>query len=257
MSPKDVDKLFREALSEGQATPRPEAWARVAASLPKAEPEAQPKRRTLWWPYAAAASVAIAAVGTWWMQAPGPEASSTQLLVSSNQSLVTSNQPPAPSNKQPAASNQSLVTSSQSQVARYEKPETKDQLRAASSQLPETSNQLLVTSYSKDFALFDVAFLPRMEADALEESVPLLKRRAVVAVQTPAPEVPRPRYLQLAANVQNVWTAVQEYREAEVPAEVTVEVHLPAPVLQRINQTKMLASNLNQSWSTLQSRRSR
>jgi hypothetical protein len=96
-----------------------------------------------------------------------------------------------------------------------------------------------------------------MEADALEESVPLLKRRAVVAVQTPALEVPRPRYLQLAANVQNVWTAVQEYREAEVPAEVTVEVHLPAPVLQRINQTKMLASNLNQSWSTLQSRRSR
>ena len=120
MSPKDVDKLFREALNEGQATPRTEAWARVAASLPTAEPEAQPKRRTLWWPYAAAASVAIAAVGTWWMQAP-------QQRVPSNQSLVTSNQPPAPSNKQPAASNQSLVTSSQSQVARYEKPETKDQ----------------------------------------------------------------------------------------------------------------------------------
>jgi hypothetical protein len=96
-----------------------------------------------------------------------------------------------------------------------------------------------------------------MEADALEESVPLLKRRAVVAVQAPAPEVPRARYLQLAANVQNVWTAVKDYREAEVPAEVTVEVHLPAHVLQRINQTKMLASNLNQSWSTLQSRRSR
>ena len=96
-----------------------------------------------------------------------------------------------------------------------------------------------------------------MEADALEESVPLLKRQVMAVVQTPAPKVPRPRYLQLAANVQNVWTAVQEYREAEVPAEVTVEVHLPAPVLQRINQTKMLASNLNQSWSTLQSRRSR
>ena len=215
MSPKDVDKLFREALNEGQATPRPEAWARVAASLPKAEPEAQPKRRTLWWPYAAAASVAIAAVGTWWMQAPGPEASSTQLLVSSNQKPETSNESPA------------------------------------------TSNQLLVAGYSKDFALFDVAFLPRMEADALEESVPLLKRQVMAVVQTQAPKVPRPRYLQLAANVQNVWTAVQEYREAEVPAAVTVEVHLPAPVLQRINQTKMLASNLNQSWSTLQSRRSR
>jgi hypothetical protein len=250
MSPKDVDKLFREALNEGQANPRPEAWARVAASLPKAEPEAEPKRRTLWWPYAAAASVAIAAVGTWWMLASRPEAASNQLLVSSNQSLVNSDQKPETSNESPATSSQLPVTSNQSLVARYEKPETRDQSLVA-------SNQLLVTSYSKDFALFDVAFLPRMEADALEESVPLLKRRAGVAVQTPALEVPRPRYLQLAANVQNVWTAVQEYREAEVPAEVTVEVHLPAPVLQRINQTKMLASNLNQSWSTLQSRRSR
>ena len=250
MSPKDVDKLFREALSEGQATPRPEAWARVAASLPKAEPEAQPKRRTLWWPYAAAASVAIAAVGTWWMQAPRPEAASNQLLVSSNQKPETSNESPATSNQLPVSSNQS-------QVARKQQPAASNQLPATSNQLPATSNQLLVAGYSKDFALFDVAFLPRMEADALEESVPLLKRRAVVAVQTPAPEVPRPRYLQLAANVQNVWTAVQEYREAEVPAAVTVEVHLPAPVLQRINQTKMLASNLNQSWSTLQSRRSR
>ena len=238
MSPKDVDKLFREALSEGQATPRPEAWARVAASVPKSDPEAQPKRRTLWWPYAAAASVTIAAVGTWWMQASRPEAASNQLHVSSNQ--------------KPETSNESPVTSNQSLVARYEKPETRDQSLV-------TSNQQLVARYSKDFALFDVAFLPRMEADVLEESVPLLKRQvmAVVAVQAPAPEVPRPRYLQLAANVQNVWTAVQEYREAEVPAEVTVEVHLPAPVLQRINQTKMLASNLNQSWSTLQSRRSR
>ncbi len=240
MSPKDVDKLFREALSGGQATPRPEAWARLAASLPKAEP----KRRTLWWPYAAAASVAIAAVGTWWMQASRQRVPSNQSLVTSNQSLVTSNQKPETSNESPATSSQSLV-------ARYEKPETRDQSLV-------TSNQLLVAGYSKDFDLFDVAFLPRMEADVLEESVPLLKRQVMaVAVQTPAPEVPRPRYLQLAANVQNVWTAVQEYREAEVPAEVTVEVHLPAHVLQRINQTKMLASNLNQSWSTLQSRRSR
>ena len=250
MSPKDVDKLFREALNEGQATPRTEAWARVAASLPKAEPEAQPKRRTLWWPYAAAASVAIAAVGTWWMQAPGPEASSTQLLVSSNQKPETSNESPATSNQLPVSSNQS-------QVARKQQPAASNQLPATSNQLPATSNQLLVAGYSKDFALFDVAFLPRMEADALEESVPLLKRQVMAVVQTPAPKVPRPRYLQLAANVQNVWTAVQEYREAEVPAAVTVEVHLPAPVLQRINQTKMLASNLNQSWSTLQSRRSR
>jgi hypothetical protein len=206
--------------------------------VPKSDPEAQPKRRTLWWPYAAAASVTIAAVGTWWMQASRPEAASNQLHVSSNQ--------------KPETSNESPVTSNQSLVARYEKPETRDQSLV-------TSNQQLVARYSKDFALFDVAFLPRMEADVLEESVPLLKRQvmAVVAVQAPAPEVPRPRYLQLAANVQNVWTAVQEYREAEVPAEVTVEVHLPAPVLQRINQTKMLASNLNQSWSILQSRRSR
>jgi hypothetical protein len=252
MSPKDVDKLFREALSEGQAAPRTEAWARVAASLPKAEPEAQPqpKRRTLWWPYAAAASVAIAAVSTWWIQASRPEAASNQLLVSSNQKPETSNESPATSNQLPVSSNQS-------QVARKQQPAASNQLPATSNQLPATSNQLLVAGYSKDFALFDVAFLPRMEADALEESVPLLKRQVMAVVQTPAPKVPRPRYLQLAANVQNVWTAVQEYREAEVPAAVTVEVHLPAPVLQRINQTKMLASNLNQSWSTLQSRRSR
>ena len=234
MSTHKVDELFRKALGEGQATPRPEAWARVAEGLPKAPIQA--KRRTLWWPYAAAASVAIAAVGTWWIQAPRQQASGNQQLSASNQQPVTSNQQPVTSNQLPVTSNQQLVTSNQSLV---------------------TSNQVLVAPYSKDFARFDVAFLPRMEADVLDESVPMLKRRAVVAVQTPAPEVPRPRYLQLAANVQNVWTAVQEYREAEVPAEVTVEVHLPAPVLQRINQTKMLASNLNQSWSTLQSRRSR
>jgi hypothetical protein len=246
MSSNDIDKLFRDALSEGQATPRPDAWARVAVSLPKA----QPKRRTLWGPYAAAASVAIAAVGAWWMQASGPETVSNQLLVSSNQPLVTSNQ-------KPETSNESLVTRSQSLVPRNQQPAASNQQPAASNQQPAASNQQLVTRYSKDYALFDVAFLPRMEADALEESVPLLKRQVMAVVQTPAPEVPRLRYLQLAANVQNVWTAVQEYREAEVPAEVTIEVHVPAPVLQRINQTKMLASNLNQSWSTLQSRRSR
>ena len=82
MSSQDVDKLFRDALDQGQATPRPEAWARVSANLPKAQQMAQqkvqPKRRTLWWPYAAAASVAIAAVSTWWIQAPSPEAASNQ-----------------------------------------------------------------------------------------------------------------------------------------------------------------------------------
>jgi hypothetical protein len=108
---------------------------------------------------------------------------------------------------------------------------------------------------------FDLAFLPRMEAESFEELVPLLDRQVVVAVQAPSPEVPRPKYLKWAANVQNLWSAVQEYREAEVPANLSVEVHLPAPVLRRINQTKMLASNLNQSlnqsWSILYSRRSR
>jgi hypothetical protein len=131
------------------------------------------------------------------------------------------------------------------------------QIQVSRSQSLVARNQLSFTESSQDFLAFELAYLPRMEADAFEESVPLLKRQVMSVVQTPAPEVPRPRYLQLAANVQNVWTAVQDYREAEVPAEVTVEVHLPAPVLQRINQTKMLASNLNQSWSTLQSRRSR
>jgi hypothetical protein len=229
MSSQDVDKLFRDALDQGQATPRPEAWARVAKGLPKA----QPKRRTLWWPYAAAASVAIAAVSTWWIQAPRQQAAG-------NQQLVTSEQQPATSNKQLVASNQLPAASSQQLVA--------------SIQLPAASNQ-------KRMDRFDLAFLPRMEAESFEELVPLLDRQVVVAVQTPAPEVPRPKYLKWAANVQNLWSAVQEYREAEVPANLSVEVHLPAPVLRRINQTKTLASNfnqsLNQSWSTLQSRRSR
>jgi len=229
MSSQDVDKLFRDALDQGQATPRPEAWARVAKGLPKA----QPKRRTLWWPYAAAASVAIAAVSTWWIQAPRQQAAG-------NQQLVTSEQQPATSNKQLVASNQLPAASSQQLVA--------------SIQLPAASNQ-------KRMDRFDLAFLPRMEAESFEELVPLLDRQVVVVVQTPAPEVPRPKYLKWAANVQNLWSAVQEYREAEVPANLSVEVHLPAPVLRRINQTKTLASNfnqsLNQSWSTLQSRRSR
>ena len=237
MSSQDVDKLFRDALDQGQATPRPEAWARVSANLPKAQQmdqqKAQPKRRTLWWPYAAAASVAIAAVSTWWIQAPSPEAAS-------NQQPATSNQQPVASNQQLVASNQLPATSSQQLVARI--------------QLPAASNQ-------KRMDRFDLAFLPRMEAESFEELVPLLDRQVVVVVQTPAPEVPRPKYLQWATNVQNLWSAVQEYREAEVPANLSVEVHLPAPVLRRINQTKTLASNfnqsLNQSWSTLQSRRSR
>ena len=231
MSSQDVDKLFRDALDQGQATPRPEAWARVSANLPK--PPVQSKRRTLWWPYAAAASVAIAAVSTWWIQAPRPEAASNQL--------------PATSEQQPAASNQQLVASNQL-------PATSSQQLVARIQLPAASNQ-------KRLDRFDLAFLPRMEAESFEELVPLLDRQVVVVVQTPAPEVPRPKYLQWATNVQNLWSAVQEYREAEVPANLSVEVHLPAPVLRRINQTKTLASNfnqsLNQSWSTLQSRRSR
>ena len=240
MSSQDVDKLFRDALDQGQATPRPEAWARVSANLPKAQQKAQPKRRTLWWPYAAAASVAIAAVSTWWIQAPRPEAASNQLPATSEQQPAASNQQPVASNQQLVASNQLPATSSQQLVARI--------------QLPAANNQ-------KRLDRFDLAFLPRMEAESFEELVPLLDRQVVVVVQTPAPEVPRPKYLQWATNVQNLWSAVQEYREAEVPANLSVEVHLPAPVLRRINQTKTLASNfnqsLNQSWSTLQSRRSR
>ena len=236
MSSQDVDKLFRDALDQGQATPRPEAWARVAKGLPKA----QPKRRTLWWPYAAAASVAIAAVSTWWIQAPRPEAASSQQ--------------PATSNQQQVASNQQQVTSNQQLAASYQQP-------SASSKQPASSSQQPAASILMRMDRFDLAFLPRMEAESFEELVPLLDRQVVVAVQAPSPEVPRPRYLQLAANVQTLWSAVRQYREAEVPAQLTLEVRLPAPVLRRINQTKMLASNLNQSlnqsWSTLYSRRSR
>jgi hypothetical protein len=237
MSPKDLDKLFRDALSEGQAAPRPEAWARVAQGLP----QAQPKRRRLWWPYAAAASVAIAAVGMWWMQA-------SRQRVPSNQSLVSSSQQPATSSEQPVTSNQSLVASNQ-------QPVTSNQQLAASYRQPATSKQQLAAS-SHGSAALELAYLPRMEADEWEELVPLLKREVSAEVENPAPEVPRRRYAQLAANVQNVWAAVTEYREAEVPAEVTVEVHVPAVVLQRINQTRTLAENLTESWSTLPSRRS-
>jgi len=236
MSSQDVDKLFRDALDQGQATPRPEAWPRVAKGLPKA----QPKRRALWWPYAAAASVAIAAVSTWWIQDLRPEAASSQQPATSNQQQVASNQQLVASNQQPVASNQQQVTSNQQLAASYQQPAASILMR---------------------MDRFDLAFLPRMEAESFEELVPLLDRQVVVAVQAPSPEVPRPRYLQLAANVQNVWSAVRQYREAEVPAQLTLEVRLPAPVLRRINQTKMLASNLNQSlnqsWSTLYSRRSR
>ena len=231
MSPKDLDKLFRDALSEGQAAPHPEAWARVAANLPKA----QHKRRTLWWPYAAAASVAMAVVGTWWMLASRPEAAPSQQLAASSPQLETSSQQLATSSPQLATSSPQL---------------------AASSPQPLVSNQLPLAVSNHDFTALELASLPRMEADEWEELVPLLKREVRAEVENPAPEVPRRRYAQLASSVQNVWAAVSEYREAEVPAEVTVEVHVPAVVLQRINQTRTLAENLTESWSTLPSRRS-
>lgn len=231
MSPKDLDKLFRDALSEGQAAPRPEAWARVAQGLP----QAQLKRRRLWSPYAAAASVAIAAVGMWWMQASRPEAAPSPQLAARSEQLVTSSPQRATSSPQRATSIQQLATSSEQPVA---------------------SNQLPLAVRNHDFSALELAYLPRMEADEWEELVPLLKREVRAEVENPAPEVPRRRYAQLAANVQNVWAAVTEYREAEVPAEVTVEVHVPAVVLQRINQTRTLAENLTESWSTLPSRRS-
>lgn len=129
MSPKDVDKLFREALSEGQGTPRPEAWARVAANLleaeQKAQQKAQPKRRTLWWPYAAAASVAIAAVSTWWIQDSRPEAASNQ--------QSASNQQPATSNQQlEARSQQALCPTVNSSFFRLLRVRAKPRCRADS-----------------------------------------------------------------------------------------------------------------------------
>jgi hypothetical protein len=70
-------------------------------------------------------------------------------------------------------------------------------------------------------------------------------------------EKPVPRYLQLASEVNQVWSAVTAYRTGEAQPQVTVEVHVPASVLQRVQQTKMLAQNFNQSWSTILPRRSR
>ncbi|MFM8565327.1 MAG: hypothetical protein ACKOBQ_04180 [Bacteroidota bacterium] len=162
------------------------------------------------------------------------EAAPSHQLAASNQQLVTSNKQPAASNQPPATSNQQ----------------------------PATSNQLSLATSSHGSAAFELAFLPHMEAELGDERVPLLERRMVQSAVAAAPEfalapeVPRRRFAQLAASVQNVWAAVSELREAEVPAEVTVEVHVPAVVLQRINQTRTLAENLTESWSTLPSRRS-
>ena len=71
-----------------------------------------------------------------------------------------------------------------------------------------------------------------------------------------APAAPRRRYAELASNLMDAWSTVRSIRESNVPPQVTVEVHVPAAVLQRLNQTKELAENLTESWSTFQSKHS-
>ncbi len=103
----------------------------------------------------------------------------------------------------------------------------------------------------------DVAFLERMSPVETEEWVPLIPPRlrpAEAAAYAANSETPRRRYAELANNLQDVWSTVRSLRESETSPQVHVEVHVPAAVLQRINQTKELAENLTESWSTFQSK---
>jgi hypothetical protein len=103
----------------------------------------------------------------------------------------------------------------------------------------------------------DVAFLERMSPVETEEWVPLIPPRLHPADEpafAAVPDRPRRRYAELANNLQDVWSTVRSLRESEASPQVIVEVHVPAAVLQRINQTKELAENLTESWSTYQSK---
>ena len=88
MSQKDLDTLFRDALGEGRAQPRPDSWARVAAGLPSAAANghAKPKRRVLWYRNTAVASLALAAAGLWWAR---PSETTPNLSVAATSLLVT------------------------------------------------------------------------------------------------------------------------------------------------------------------------
>lgn len=246
MSQKDLDKLFRDALGEGRAEPRPDSWARVAAGLPTAAP-AQPKRRVLWYRYAAAGSVVLAAAGLWWVR---PDATAPDLAVASaSVAQVEATLPPAPAAR---AERQVSPTQGASLPANSALP--------ASPAQPNRQARPSTTMPNKFGSVrAELAFLERMSPVDFDERVPLIPRRvrpSEEAAYAVAPAAPRRRYAELASNLKDAWSTVRSIRESNAPPQVTVEVHVPAAVLQRLNQTKELAENLTESWSTFQSKHS-
>lgn len=238
MNPQDLDKLFRDALGEGRAQPRPDSWARVAAGLPSAAANApaKPKRRVLWYRYAAAASVVLAAAGLWrTIQAPSAVAPTNHAVL---ELITEANVPAAPSAAQP---NRPVL---------QPEPTTVDRPEPSAAALPPVRTE--APSSSK----WALAYLEPLERSVQDDAVPLLKRRVAAPEDLAVAEKPVPRYRQLASDVSQVWTAVNAYRSGEAQPQVTVEVHVPAGVLQRVQQTKMLAQNFNQSWSTFLPKRS-
>ena len=246
MSQKDLDKLFRDALGEGRAKPRPDSWARVAAGLPSAAANghAKPKRRVLWFRYAAVASVALAAAGLWWTRpsdtTPNLSVAATSLAheaISRQEASLPQLAPTAPSPRRSSVGTapERLVGANPAALSPAKVPNKFGSVRA------------------------ELAFLERMSPVDFDERVPLIPvrvRPAEAAAYAANSETPRRRYAQLASNLQDVWSLVRSIRESEASPQVHVEVHVPAAVLQRLNQTKELAENLTESWSTFQSKHS-
>ncbi|MEY4172458.1 MAG: hypothetical protein RL485_828 [Bacteroidota bacterium] len=247
MSQKDLDKLFRDALGEGRAQPRPDSWARVAAGLPSAAANgrAKPKRRVLWFRYAAVASLALAAAGLWWAR---PSETTPNLSVAAT-SLAHEATP-----RQEASSPQLAATAPS---PRRSSVGTAPERLVGANPAALSPAKAMPNKFGSVRA--ELAFLERMSPVDFDERVPLIpvrERPAEAAAYAANSETPRRRYAQLASNLQDVWSLVRSIRESEASPQVHVEVHVPAAVLQRLNQTKELAENLTESWSTFQSKHS-
>ncbi len=253
MSQKDLDTLFRDALGEGRAQPRPDSWARVAAGLPSAAANghAKPKRRVLWYRYTAVASLALAAAGLWWAR---PSETTPNLSVAAT-SLAQEASPRQEAPPRQEASSPQLAPTAPS--PRRSSVGTAPERRAGANPAALSPAKAMPNKFGSVRA--ELAFLERMSPVDFDERVPLIpvrERPAEAAAYAANTETPRRRYTQLASNLQDVWSTVRSIRESEASPQVHVEVHVPAAVLQRLNQTKELAENLTESWSTFQSKHS-
>jgi hypothetical protein len=253
MSQKDLDKLFRDALGEGRAKPRPDSWARVAAGLPSAAANghAKPKRRVLWYRNTAVASLALAAAGLWWAR-PSETTPNLSVAATSLAHEAISRQEATP--RQEASSPQLAPTAPS---PRRSSVDTAPERRAGANPAALSPAKAMPNKFGSVRA--ELAFLERMSPVDFDERVPLIpvrERPAEAAAYAAISETPRRRYAQLASNLQDVWSTVRSIRESEASPQVHVEVHVPAAVLQRLNQTKELAENLTESWSTFQSKHS-